>query len=84
MKSAHNSAQNKKKSVTTLLDNSSKEIEFRNLLENEARYLTEIGNKYFIRHSEMPQIKIQDSDHIEYLYQRMFSMLHLLSKNFPF
>ena len=85
MKSAHNPAQNKKKeSVTTLLDNSSKEIEFRSLLESEAIYLTEIGNKYFIRHSEMSQIKIQDSDHIEYLYQRMFSMLHLLSKNFPF
>lgn len=81
LKSVYNPS-NKKRSVTQLLDNATNTPEFRNILEDEAKYLTDIGNQYFIRHAEMNQVKIQESDHIEYLYHRMFSLIHLLMKNF--
>ncbi|EPU1599595.1 AbiJ-NTD4 domain-containing protein [Klebsiella pneumoniae] len=74
---------NKSASVKKLLDLASNNLEFRAELETEAKALTNIGNAFFIRHAEMKQIKIQDSDHIEYLYQRMFSLIHLLLKKLP-
>lgn len=81
LKSAHNPS-NKRTSTKQLLDDAATTPEFRNILEVEAKYLTDIGNEYFIRHAEMNQIKIQESDHIEYLYHRMFSLIHLLMKTF--
>ena len=72
----------KKKSVTQLLDGATGTPEFRSILEVEAKYLTNIGNQYFIRHAEMNQVKIQESDHIEYIYHRMFSLIYLLMKTF--
>lgn len=73
----------KRESVKKLLDAATHISEFRTVLEIEAKVLTDIGNSYFIRHTEMKQIKIQESDHIEYLYQRMFSLIHLLLKTLP-
>ncbi|HEE4846453.1 TPA: stationary phase or STEss regulating sigma factor [Klebsiella pneumoniae] len=73
----------KKESTKRLLDAAAQASEFRTILEIEAKELTDIGNNYFIRHTEMKQIKIQDSDHIEYLYQRMFSLIYLLLKTLP-
>ncbi|CAI1707342.1 MULTISPECIES: stationary phase or STEss regulating sigma factor [Serratia] len=81
LKSVHNPS-NKKISAKKLLDDAAATPEFRNILEVEAKYLTDIGNEYFIRHAEMNQVKIQESDHIEYLYHRMFSLIHLLMKTF--
>ena len=72
----------KRESVKKLLDAAAHTSEFRSILEIEAKVLTDIGNSYFIRHTEMKQIKIQESAHIEYLYQRMFSLIHLLLKHF--
>lgn len=80
LKSFHSS--NKRLSVTQLLNDTADTPDFRHILEVEAKYLTEIGNAYFIRHTEMKQVKIQESDHIEYLYHRMFSLIHLLMKTF--
>lgn len=77
-----NNPSNKKESVKLLLDAAADTPEFRAVLEVEAKCLTDIGNAYFIRHTEMTQVKIQESDHIEYLYQRMFSLIHLLMKTF--
>lgn len=47
-------------------------------LESEARELTEIGNRFMIRHTETDKTPITDSLHIDYLYQRMFAMIRLL------
>lgn len=81
LKSVYNPS-NKRISAMELLDNATDTPEFRGILEAEAKYLTDIGNQYFIRHTEMNQVKIQESDHIEYLYHRMFSLIHLLMKSF--
>ncbi|EBZ0491430.1 stationary phase or STEss regulating sigma factor [Salmonella enterica subsp. enterica serovar Infantis] len=75
---------NKKQSVKQLLDAAANTPEFRAVLEDEAKCLTEIGNTHLIRHAEMTQVKIQESDHIEYLYQRLFTLIHLLLKTLPY
>lgn len=71
----------KKQSLATLLDNCSSDPDFRAELEAEAKALTNIGNAFFIRHSEISQIKLTDSSHIEYLFHRLASLMLLLAKN---
>jgi len=68
----------KKQSIEELIQLASKgNIEFANLLNNECKSLTTIGNKYQIRHFETDKIEIKDNKHIDYLYYRMISLIHL-------
>lgn len=84
VKTTFNPSVNKKTSMLSLLDAMSESSEFRDLLEEEAKKLTEIGNAFFIRHSEVTQIKLTDSEHIEYLYHRLLSIINLIiSKTAP-
>ena len=69
---------NKRLSVAKLLDRASSEAGFRASLEKEARELTEIGNTFHIRHSEVTQQPLNSEHHIDYLFHRMYSMLTLL------
>ncbi len=68
----------KKKSVAALLDKASSEPNTRILLEEEARKLTDIGNTFHIRHSEVTQIMISDNIMIDYLFYRLFTFIQLL------
>lgn len=75
-------ANDKKQSIAKLLDNASEEPTFRNVLEVEAKALTEIGNTRLIRHHEMSQVPVIDSAHIDYLFHRLFALMQLiLNKN---
>ncbi|MGZ8190053.1 MAG: AbiJ-NTD4 domain-containing protein [Methylococcaceae bacterium] len=67
-------------SIRLLLDKASVEPKFKERLDKEGRELTEIGNKFYIRHTELIQTPINSSDHFDYLFQRMFAMIHLLLK----
>ncbi len=80
IKTLYAPAEGKKASMTKLLDATSNTPQFRAQLEVEAQALTTIGNAFFIRHSEISQVKLRDSDHIEYLFHRLASLLCLLSK----
>jgi hypothetical protein len=71
----------KKISTKILLDKAASEQNFRDCLEQEARQLTDIGNKFMIRHTEKGKEPISDSAHIDYLFHRMFSMIRLLLKS---
>jgi hypothetical protein len=75
-----NDPSDKKKSVTQLLNNAAIEPQFRELLKEEARKLTEIGNSFHIRHSEVSQTAIQNPLHLDYLFHRLLSMIILLLK----
>lgn len=76
--------EDKRTSITTILDRASSEPSFRGLLEKEARELNEIGNGRLIRHFEINQTPVVDIDHVDYLYHRLFSMIELLlKKNVP-
>ena len=70
----------KKESIKNLLDKASAEKNFRELLETEAKQLTEIGNKFMIRHTEIGKIPVADDEEIDYLFHRLFSLIRFLLK----
>lgn len=72
------SPDNKKQSVESLLSKAANDVAFRAVLETEARALTEVGNSFHIRHSEVKQSAVADSAHIDYLFHRLFSLIQLL------
>lgn len=80
IKTVYNPDKDKKGSMKDLLESCAKDEQFRLELGMEAKSLTDMGNKFFIRHSEISQVKLTDSDHIEYLYHRLISFIYLLSK----
>lgn len=69
---------NKKDSITTLLNKAASDLDVREMLEEEAGKLTDIGNSFHIRHTEVTQIRISDVDVLDYLFHRLFSMIQLL------
>ena len=50
----------------------------RDLLQEEAKALTGAGNKLRIRHSETNQERLETLQQVDYLFQRMFSLIHLI------
>ncbi|CAA0080066.1 Uncharacterised protein [Zhongshania aliphaticivorans] len=71
----------KKLSATLLLEKCASEENFRELLNEEAKVLTAIGNKFHIRHSEVGQIEIKTSAQIDYIFHRLFSFILLASRS---
>jgi hypothetical protein len=69
---------NKRLSVARLLDQCSPEPKFRALLELEAKELTEVGNTFHIRHFETDKVAFQHAEQYDYLFHRMFALIHLL------
>ena len=70
----------KKAQVTALLDDTagSSSSKFRQTLEKEARELTETGNAFQIRHSETDQERLDRSEHVDYLFHRLFALIHVI------
>ena len=69
---------NKRESVSELIKlvaNGNNAIE--ELINDEANALTKIGNNFQIRHFETDKIEITDNKHIDYLFYRMISLIHL-------
>ena len=54
---------------------------FRCALENEATELTTIGNSLRIRHSETSQEIMETSEHVDYLFYRLFSLVQLILRS---
>ena len=69
---------NKKESSLALLDRALTEGSFRVVIESEARELTRIGNSFDIRHSETDQEALKSSEHVDYLFHRLFALIRLL------
>lgn len=72
------SPDNKKQSLESLLLRVAPSAAFRSVLDTEARALTDIGNSFHIRHSEVNQSAVTDSSHIDYLFHRLYSLVALL------
>ena len=68
----------KKTSVEKVVDNISTNMSFYELFDSEFRALTEIGNKFRIRHHEKEKININDDYYYEYFYNRCFSLMILI------
>ena len=70
----------KKSQAKAMLDKAagSSSPKFRDALEREAMNLTLIGNSLRIRHSETSQEILAMSEHVDYLFYRMFSLVQLI------
>jgi AbiJ N-terminal domain 4 len=68
----------KKASVRILLDRVTTEPTFRGRVEIEARQLTDIGNTFFIRHTEVTKPPIVVSYQVDYLFHRLFSFMRMI------
>lgn len=68
----------KKESASALLDKCAPEVNFRKTLENEAVELTRIGNTFRIRHSETSQVPLESSEHVDYLFHRLFALINMI------
>lgn len=71
---------NKKKSSTELVSIASNGFNFE-IIENEFKLLTKIGNEYKIRHHETDKLDVSNSKHIDYLFFRMLSLIDLCIKS---
>lgn len=61
-----------------LLMKASPEENFRKVLCDEMKELTDVGNRFQIRHSETNQIPIVLNNQVDYLFHRMFALIQLL------
>jgi len=68
----------KRMSVARLLEQCSPEPTFRARLDAEAKALTEIGNSFHIRHFESDKVSISLPEQNDYLFHRLFALIHLL------
>jgi hypothetical protein len=68
----------KRASGKALLDKTADEPTFREVLEQEARTLTDVGNRFQIRHSETSQVPLQRNEHVDYLFHRLFALIWLV------
>ena len=66
--------------VTTMLDRLANpgQPKFRAFLECEARALTDAGNDLRIRHSETMQERLDEGVQVDYLFQRLFALIHYI------
>lgn len=74
---------NKQCSSNELIEKVSKgNVSMKEVLIEECKMLNKIGNEYFqIRHSEMNKTPIDEVEHIDYLFFRMYSIINLLLNN---
>jgi len=68
----------KKTSTKAILDKAASESKFRETLEKEATELTRIGNTFWIRHSETNQTSLEQEEHVDYLFHRLFALIRLV------
>lgn len=71
---------NKQESIRRMLDAVTVDEPMRSRLEAEAIELTSIANAHLLRHSELKQTAVTDVDQIDYLFHRLYAMVHLLLK----
>jgi hypothetical protein len=76
-------APDKKRSVSRLLDGAAPEPTMREVLEAEARALTEIGNQFQIRHFERNKTPVGAPAHVDYLFHRLAALIRLLLESHP-
>lgn len=74
-------ASDKKRSVGIILDRTASEPNLRGVLEDEATYLTNVGNKFMIRHTEVGKIPIGQQEQVDYLFHRMFALIRLILRS---
>lgn len=67
-----------KKMINALLAKAIPQTEFRERINIEANELTYIGNNCGIRHKDKNQQIIPDAESVDYVFYRLFALIHLL------
>jgi len=75
---------NKKKSVTKVIGRLSPFDEIRGEFDSHFRKVTELSNKYTIRHHERDKIQLLDPDLIEYLFYGYYNLIRLILQKYGF
>lgn len=70
----------KKASMEEVLKAAVPEPTFRERVDAEARALTEIGNTFRIRHHEQGKIRIDQDEHVDYLFHRLLALIWMILK----
>ncbi len=70
----------KAEQANNLIKKAIEEQEFRDFIEMEFHWLTDIGNNTNIRHSETNKFIIEKKEYVDHLFYRMFSLIHLIMK----
>lgn len=78
LKTLEEPEKDKKASTKAILDKAAPEPNFRQVIEQEAVELTRVGNVFRIRHSEVTKIPLETSEHVDYLFHRLFALIRLL------
>ena len=73
-------ADNKKASMEKVLEAAVPEATLRERISEEARVLTTIGNTFTIRHHERDKVRIEESQHIDYLFHRLLALIWMILK----
>ena len=68
----------KKIQIQALLAKAIPEPKFRECVSQEAAALTSLGNDFLIRHTETNKTPITDSEFLDYLFHRLFSLILML------
>jgi hypothetical protein len=68
----------KKQQINALLTKAIPQVDLRARIDKEAQALTELGNNFMIRHSEIGKPIISDAESLDYLFYRLFALMHLL------
>lgn len=73
----------KKAGAKAILDQSAgpNSPKFREALEEEAQQLTRLGNSLQIRHAETNQETLAQSEHVDYLFHRLFALIQLIHRS---
>ena len=69
-----------KATLAALLAKAIPDPDMRDGINREMADLTEIGNTYMIRHTEVGKRPIAKSEQVDYFFQRMFGVVRLLLK----
>lgn len=64
--------------ISTLIGEVAEDSAYADVLDKDARSLTNIGNEFQIRHSEVGQVDLEASSQIDYFFGRLFNMIWLL------
>jgi hypothetical protein len=70
----------KKTSMESILAATFPEPTLRQRVDAEARELTQIGNAFRIRHHETDKVNIERSEHVDYLFHRLFALVWTILK----
>lgn len=71
---------NKKQGASELLEQAVTDSQLRKRINSKAKELTDIGNDFMIRHTETNKPRIAKTEHVDYLFHRLFALIWMLLK----